>query len=101
MFPGDRVTSKIHKTDHPFIISKGMAVVYVDGKELLLVAPYIGITKAGTRRVLWIPDFAVESCIWTTVHANPDNEKLEEIEDRILEKRLNPLLNEAQHKLLN
>lgn len=100
MFPGDRITSQIHLTEHIFSISKGIVIVFENGKEMLLSAPYRAITKAGTRRVLWIPEWAVESCIWTTYHANPDNENIEQIENRILEHRVNPLLDEQDRKLI-
>lgn len=97
MKEGYRITSKIHKTDHPFFILKGKCVVYVDGEEIVLEAPYAGVTKAGTRRILLI----LEDCIWATVHANPDNETLEEIEERIIEKRDNQYLNEQEQLDIN
>ena len=60
------------------------------GKEEYLQAPYIGVTQPGTRRVLYI----WEDSIWATSHPNPDNENLEQIEERIIEKHDNPLLSE-------
>lgn len=101
MKPGSRLTSKIHKTEHQFIISQGCAVVFQDGEQVLLQAPYHGITKPGTRRVLLIPDDAEENCIWTTFHFNPDDEDVEQIEERIIEKHDNPLLDEKAKELLN
>ena len=84
------ITSKIHKTEHPFIVSKGVVSVSIDAGEWQLIeAPYSGITKPGTRRILWVH----EDTIWTTIHANPDNENENEIEERIIEKHENPLLN--------
>lgn len=100
MPPGSRLTSKIHKTEHQFIISQGCAIVYNDGEQTLLQAPYHGITKPGTRRLLLIPEDAEEACIWTTFHPNPDNETLEQIEERIIEKHDNPLLDEKARELL-
>ncbi len=90
---GSLITSKIHKTRHPFFVLQGKVSVYTekDG-EIIIEAPYSGITEPGTRRVLFI----WEDCIWTTVHANPDNETVEQIEDRIIEKYDNPLLSEEQ-----
>jgi hypothetical protein len=85
---GARLTSQIHITDHQFIVSKGRVLVYNNGEEIEIVAPYHGITKAGTRRVLAV----IEDTIWTTFHANPKNETVEQIEDRILEKHENKLL---------
>lgn len=89
---GSLVTSKIHKTEHPYTISKGKVAVSIDGKDWEeLSAPYTGITKPGTRRILYI----LEDCVWTTYHLNPENcTNVNDIEDRIIEKRDNNLLKE-------
>jgi len=59
------IVSKIHKTEHQFVVSMGVAFVKVNDEEWEEIkAPYIGITKPGTRRVLVIG----EDCIWTTFH---------------------------------
>jgi hypothetical protein len=94
---GTLITSKIHKTQHQYFILKGAVSVWIDeGEEVYLEAPYIGITEPGTRRVLYI----WEDCIWATSHPNPDNETVEEIEERIIEKHDNPLLStELKEKL--
>jgi len=103
---GALITSKIHKTEHPFTISKGSAMVSVDGGEWYeLKAPYTGITKPGTRRILFI----LEDCIWTTYHPYKSikgtegvlsEEKQEQIigkiEKRIIEKHVNKIL--QKHK---
>ena len=59
-------TSRIHKTCHQFIVSKGSCTVYntFDDTTELIVAPHHGITFPGTRRVLFIHD----NCTWTTSH---------------------------------
>ncbi|HEY1107424.1 MAG TPA: hypothetical protein VGE76_02290, partial [Opitutaceae bacterium] len=59
------VTSKIHKTEHPFVITQGRVSVYSenDGAQHLR-APYTGITRPGTRRILVIH----EDTVWTTFH---------------------------------
>jgi len=88
---GSLITSKIHKTQHQYFILKGAVSVWIDeGKEEYLQAPYIGVTEPGTRRVLYV----WEDCIWATSHPNPDNENLEQIEERIIKKHDNPLLSE-------
>lgn len=62
---GALVISKVHKTEHPFVISKGHAAVWTPGEGVQqLKAPYCGITKPGTCRVLFIH----EDCVWTTFH---------------------------------
>ncbi len=99
MYAGERWTSKIHLTDHQFIISQGKAAIFNNGESIILEAPYHGITKAGTRRVLLIPDDS-EPCIFTTFHPNPDNEDLEKIENRIIEKHDNRLLTHEDKKHL-
>ena len=86
---GTWVTSKIHKTEHPFILVKGKALVMNDGKAIRLEAPYQGVTKMGTRRVV----YALEDLIWTTIHANVnDSQDLLEIENRVIEPHDNELL---------
>lgn len=89
---GSLITSKIHNTEHPYTISKGKVAVSIDGKDWEEIeAPYTGITKPGTRRILYI----IEDCIWTTYHVNPtDTQDVQEIEDRIIDKRENNLLKE-------
>jgi hypothetical protein len=93
---GTLIVSKIHKFQHPFIISKGIARVKInDGEWERLEAPYTGITEPGTRRVLYIE----EDCIWTTFHVTdlyPGSESKEaiqatvdKIEEIIIEKREN------------
>ncbi len=58
-------TSKIHRTEHQYVVSKGHLKVWIDGKGWEEIsAPYIGITKPGARRALWI----MEDTIWTTFH---------------------------------
>lgn len=88
---GSKVTSKIHKERHAYFVMKGCANVWIDGQGWrFITAPYYGTTEAGTRRVLQV----LEDCFWITIHSNPGNtEDLEEIEERIMEKHDNPLLN--------
>ena len=98
---GSLLTSKIHNSNHPYTISKGVALVQIDAGEWIeLAAPYTGITLAGTRRVLFIE----EDCIWTTFHRidgmksefnnlseEEINKIVEEIEDKILEPHINQI----------
>lgn len=92
---GSLVTSKIHKTEHPFVLSKGKLLVCIDkGEWVEMVAPYTGVTKPGTRRVAYI----IEDTIWTTFHANPDDlTDLDEIENLIIEEHENPLLSNIKN----
>jgi hypothetical protein len=92
---GSLVTSKIHKTEHPYVLSKGKLLVCIDkGEWVEMVAPYTGVTKPGTRRVAYI----IEDTIWTTFHANPDDlTDLDEIENLIIEEHENPLLDNIKN----
>ena len=88
------LTSKIHKHEHPYVILKGVCEVFTDaGGTVLLEAPHMGITPAGTRRVLRI----IEDTTWVTFHRT-DKTDLEEIEDEIIEPRVNPYLAQLEEK---
>ena len=66
---GALISSKIHMTEHPYVVSKGVVYVTMDGGPAVRIeAPFTGITKPGTRSVLLIE----EDTIWTTFH--PTNE---------------------------
>ena len=87
---GAILTSKIHKTEHPFVVSAGRVKVLVENGEWMeIVAPYTGITKAGTRRLLVV----LEDTVWTTFHVTEETD-VERIERAILEPHHNPLLPE-------
>ena len=98
---GSLITSKVHKTEHPYIVSYGKVAVSIDGNDWIeITAPYTNITKPGTRRVLYI----LEDCIWTTFHRvddmkseyndlNDDEKEniVKQIEEKILEPHINYL----------
>lgn len=76
---GTLLTSRVHLFEHPFVVSAGVVSVWTDDTGwVTLRAPYTGITKPGTRRVLFIH----EDCIWSTFHLNPTEEREP---DRIVE----------------
>jgi len=92
---GSLITSKIHNTEHPFVVSKGVVSVFTDADgEVLIKAPHCGITKPGTRRVLYVH----EDCVWLTFHRCEDGETVEDIEKRIIEPHDNILLSGNQLK---
>ena len=79
---GVLVTSKTHLTQHQFFLLKGKALVWNDeGDAIYIEAPYIGITEANTRRLVYV----IEDCIWATCHPNEDNKVLEDLEQIIFE----------------
>jgi len=85
------LTSKIHNTEHPYIISLGIVKIwsqeFPNGVEI--IAPYTGITHKGTRRLI----LAYEDTFITTIHANPDNcQDMDKLEERIIKKHINKLL---------
>ena len=95
---GSLITSKIHKTQHPYVVTEGVCSVKVNDNEWVLIeAPYHGITQKNTRRVLYIH----EDTTWTTYH--PTKVKLSnfktvedavnKIEAQIIQKRINFISN--------
>jgi hypothetical protein len=103
---GTLCSSKIHKTEHQFVVLKGKLEVSIDGgKSELIIAPYHGITQAGTRRLLFIH----QDTVWVTFHATDimpedDSEEAElkavkQIEYLILEKHENKFLRDKNGRL--
>ena len=74
-------TSKIHKTEHQYVVSKGRLRVWSEESGWVEIrAPHIGVTKAGTRRALAI----LEDTVWTTFHPTTLTD-VDEIEAAIIE----------------
>lgn len=75
---GAVLTSRIHKYEHPFVVTKGVVVVW-DGQHEWhrIVAPFKGITKPGTRRILIVE----EETVWTTYHVTDKTTPDEVVED--------------------
>lgn len=72
---GTLAVSLVHKTEHPFVVSKGKLRVWTEREGVKEIsAPFIGVTKPGTRRVVLV----LEDAIWTTFHATKlkDPEKI-------------------------
>jgi hypothetical protein len=88
---GTLIISKLHKTEHPYVVSKGHARVWTEEAGVVDIrAPHCGITKPGTRRVLLI----VEDCVWTTFHPTTETD-VDKIEEQIIEPHRIPLIEEA------
>ena len=79
---GSCVTSKIHKTEHQFVVLEGLCRVYnaEDDSYVELSVGHIGITRAGTRRVLYM----LKDTRWVTFHPTEDTD-LEVIESKLIE----------------
>jgi hypothetical protein len=78
---GKLVISKIHKRDHPYFILKGKVTIVTEDGPMLVIAPFYSMTKAGTKRALYVH----EDCIWVTVHKT-DETDIDKIEDEIIAK---------------
>lgn len=88
---GTLVISKIHKTRHPYVITKGRAKVFSETEGVIeVVAPFQGVTEPGTRRLIYV----VEDIQWTTYHATEETD-LAKIEALIIQPH-DPSLMEAE-----
>lgn len=88
MYRGTLITSETHKYEHQFILSQGVVSVWTEAEgEVLISAPYHGVTKPGTRRILYIH----EDAVWTTFHSTLLT-TVKEIHEDIIEKYENPLI---------
>lgn len=87
---GALITTKVHKVEHPFVLLRGRISTFVPedrGRIEHLSAPHMGVTKAGTRRVI----FVHEDTVFMTFHPNPTNTRdLAELEARLIEQRTMP-----------
>jgi hypothetical protein len=72
---GGLLISRIHIFEHPFILSKGEISIYDGEKVLRIKAPYRGITKPGTKRIIYMHD----DSILTTFHVT-DKCTLEDVD---------------------
>lgn len=84
---GTLLTSKIHMTEHPFVILTGRVSVRIieTGVTEHFTAPHVGVTRPGTRRLLYIH----EDCRWITFHpiGEDEFENVPAIESRIIQRR--------------
>lgn len=95
---GTLLTSMEHSTEHPFVILSGTIDVISDFEEIQYVGPCMGVTKPGTKRLL----FAHTDTVWLTFHANPENlQDPEQIGMRILAPVSNPLFQDKDDPAVN
>lgn len=81
---GSLYLSQIHKITHPFFVMEGEATVISDEGVVKITAPYHGMTKPGTQRILYIH----EECVWITVHPT-DKTTVEEVVEDVIAKDYN------------
>lgn len=70
--------TKIHRQTHPFFILKGTVSILTEDGVKKITAPFSGITKSGTKRVIWHHD----EVVLTTVHRT-DSLDVDEIESEV------------------
>lgn len=76
---GSIATSKIHLTDHQFVVMQGRAMVWQEEKGWFEVsAGHVGQTSAGNRRAVSV----IEDLIWITWHAT-FQERIRDIEEEL------------------
>lgn len=93
---GQVIVTKIHKKDHPFFLMKGELSILTEDGVVNLRAPYQGITKVGTKRVI----YTHTDCIFTTVHAT-DKLTVDEVEEDVIAKDFSdPLITAKEFELL-
>lgn len=87
---GDLIVSIKHKTEHQFIISKGACAVFIDGDGWkFMEAPFHGLTKVGTRRLIYV----FEDLVFTTLHPVPEGCEIDEVRSLLIEERVNSFVN--------
>ena len=78
---GQLLITKIHKEEHPFFLMKGECSILTEDGPIRIKAPYYDITKAGTKRIIYIH----EDVTWVTVHAT-NLKTVKEIEEKVIAK---------------
>ena len=80
---GSILTSKEHLTDHPFVMLSGeQSILEPDGTWKRIAAPYMGFTKAGSRRVVMIHS----DTTMVTFHATEETD-LDSVEESLFRMR--------------
>jgi quercetin dioxygenase-like cupin family protein len=77
---GTLIVGKVHKHEHLFMVIKGQINVWTEDGMVEMKAPFITVSKPGTKRVT----FAMEDSVGVTVHRT-DNKDLNDIEAEIIE----------------
>ena len=75
------LVTKIHKKEHPFFLMSGEMSILTDDGVVYLKAPHHGITKVGTKRII----YTHTDCVFVTVHATELTD-VKEIEEEVIAK---------------
>ena len=81
---GQIIITKIHKEEHPFFLMEGECSILTEHGPKKIKAPYYDITKAGTKRIIYIHSDSK----WVTVHAT-DLKDIDKIEEKVIAKDFN------------
>lgn len=76
---GELLVTKIHKKEHPFFLMKGKMSILTENGVKHIKAPHHGITKPGTKRII----YTHTDCVFVTVHAT-DKTNVDEIEKEVI-----------------
>ena len=78
---GQILVTKIHKITHPYFIMSGDISIGTESGLTRIKAPYQGITKVGTKRII----YTHEDTVFITVHATKETD-LKKIEEEVIAK---------------
>ena len=73
------ITSKIHKTVHPYFLMRGDISIATEDGIVRLVAPHSGVSKFGSKRIA----FTHADTVWITVHVTQHTD-LNKIEEEVI-----------------
>lgn len=78
--PADELlVTKIHKKEHPFFLMEGDMSILTEKGIKRIKAPHHGITKVGTKRII----YTHTKCVFVTVHATELTD-VDEIEKEVI-----------------
>jgi len=88
---GNLIVTKIHKVDHPCFILKGDCSILTEEGVKRIKAPYHCITKAGTKRVVYVH----EDTVWVTCHITEETD-LKKIEEEVIAKNFDEIITDKE-----
>ena len=93
---GQLIVTKIHKKEHPFFLMKGKMSILTEDGVTEIEAPHHGITKPGTKRII----YTHTDCVFITVHRT-DKKTPEEVEEEVIAKNFDdPVISIEEINLL-
>lgn len=83
---GQLLVTEIHKKDNAYFLMKGEITIMSEEGEVTIEAPYYGITKAGTKRIIYVH----KDCIFVTVHST-NSKTVKDAEEELIAKNYKEL----------